>query len=165
MLENIEAMIPLENEPTGFKTPHEAIAFSQALNRARRNGDIDSCIGQVIDAVDWCDDAFMLQLNNRKVLHLRCERNVVDLAVRDDVPKDFKDGSRTPEVVSVRLGDQEFIWKRGELLRGLPGNTLYRVHASQFGFLLYVTKTGILATDVFIDCLRSRPFLFWTPTD
>ena len=60
-LETILATFPLEFEP-GFDTPEEAIAFSERI--AAERGNFALCVGRVIRAADWRDDAIVLQLDN-----------------------------------------------------------------------------------------------------
>ena len=164
MMETIEAIFPLNVEP-GFNTPEEAIAFSKSIAHERHNENISSCIGRLIRFACWREDAVLLHLDNSKVLHFGCAQNVVDLTIEDDVTSNVPGGSRTQEIVLVRLAGREIYWRRGEMIRALDGNTVRRIQPSQSGFFLYVTNVGILTIDMLIDRLTGRPFLFWGLTD
>ena len=160
----IEATLTSEGQP-GFKTPEEAIYFSNSIDRKRQHDDMALSVGRIIRAVDWCDDYFRLYLDNDKLLQFGCAQNVVDVTVSDDQPSPVVDGPTTQEVVLVRLNSKEINWNRGELMRTLRGKAVDRIQMGQSGLFLYVTNVGILGINVLIDRLAGRPFLFWEMVD
>jgi hypothetical protein len=164
MLKTIEASFPSESEP-GFKTPGEAIDFAKSIDRARRPDGMALCIGQIIRAVDWRDDAFDLHLDNHKVLQFGCAKNVVDVIIGDDPPNTVVDGPQIQDAVLIRLKSGEIHWKRGELMLALQGNTFSRIQMARSGLFLYVKNVGILSVNVLIDQSTGRPFLFWEMSD
>jgi hypothetical protein len=164
MLKTIEATLPSESEPS-FKTPGEAIDFAKSIDRARRPDGLALCIGQIIRAVDWRDDAFNLHLDNHKVLQFGCAKNVVDVIINDDQPNTVVGRPQTQDVVMVRLKGKEIHWKRGELMRALGGNAVSRIQMGQSGIFLYVKNVGILSVNVLIDQSTGRPFLFWNKSN
>src|ERR1700726_1879891 len=102
MLKTIEADFPSTMEP-GFTTPPEAIRFSKSVDSARDSEEISSCIGRIVNAVEWRGDYFRLHLDNGKVLHVGCARNGVDLTIDDDLSSNVPRGPQIPDVVLVRL--------------------------------------------------------------
>ena len=163
MLETIEAALPPTTEPT-FTTPESAITFSKSINRARSKNEWSSCIGRVIDSVEWCRDEFRLHLDNRKILRVGCAQNRVDVTVEDYLSTDLPCGSATPAIVLLRFSHREIRWRRGELMESLKGHAVRRIQMSQTGLFLYVANI-ILSVNILIDRQSGRPFLYWGLTD
>jgi len=163
MLETIEAAYPPTMEPS-FTTPESAITFSKSIDRARSNNEWSSCIGRVIDSVEWCRDEFRLHLDNRKILRVACAQNRVDVTVEDYVSTELPSGSAAPAMVLLRFSHREIPWRRGELMESLRGHAVRRIQMSQTGLFLYVANI-ILWVNILIDRQSGRPFLFWELTD
>ena len=162
-MEIIEVILRM-TEPS-FKTPQEAIAFAERIDRERRNDDVAPCIGQTIRFADWRKDGIFLGLDGGKILCFRLNEEIVDLTVENDVAYDLSPEAQTEEAMLFFPGGQEAPWKRGEIIATLQGNAFRRIYASQSGFWLYVANCELLWVTPLFERQNERPFLYWGWTD
>jgi hypothetical protein len=120
-LETIEAVSVRPDGPE-FATPGEAIAYARRMwNRTPHNDDLTTYLGRRITSIDCGDRELQLRLEEGTTLQFRVVDETIDLRVLGAETETPPPDSSMSDAVFIRLGEQHFLWERGDLVRSLRG--------------------------------------------
>ena len=165
MMQTIDSRTTAFDEPT-FDNPEAAIRGASQINAARQRPDYLPHKGRTIKSVDFCDDAFRLNLDNGKSLCFGFVGDVVDVTVGDDLPSAPLGPTALADTVVVRLHNgHEYVWERREIIQSLAGNVFQNIFYGRSILFLYVSNIWILMLFRSTDINSGLPFLKWSVTD
>src|SRR5262249_28598823 len=123
------------NEPE-FKTPTEAIRFSQSHPKVRYSDEVASCVDRVIISLDWFDKYLNFYLGDNILLNFYCNNNVVHVGVKPVIGRQ-PDRPRE-DAILLRFGDKKSLWKKRKIESALCGNRIRAIQPTKSWYFLDV---------------------------
>lgn len=150
-----------------FTTPEAAINYARAShNRAPNNDDMTKHIGRRIASVDWGDRGIQIHLDDWTVLEFQVSEDRIDFKALGVNAEISPLEGNLHDAVFVHLAGQNFLWKRGSLLRSIFGKRFEGIHfCGARSCFLYVESVGILHLSILVTRKERQPFLFWWPSE
>jgi hypothetical protein len=165
-MQTIEARSISSKEPSRG-TPTAAIGFAKSFDQQHQQLGIEACVGSIIQEVQWNDDAFRIHLDNGQIIQFEYIIDVVGYSFYEDAPDAPFIRSGMDDVVLVQLEGSNFVWNRGDLMRGLRGHKFHKIFVTPmpFGLFLYGSSFGILRVSAMENVRTGRSFLLWSESD